>query len=335
MREIKITKELSGGRLDKMIYKYLDKAPSGFVYKMLRKKNIVLNDKKAFGSEILKEGDSIKIYLSEETINKFMTQGRAKTSEEKDLSASYEIKEYLVYEDENILLLNKPAGLLTQKAKPSDFSLNDVLLNYLGATETFTPGVANRLDRNTAGLVIAGKNLLSSRLLNKAIKDRDLKKFYLALVYGNFKEEKNFSSYLIKDNKSNTVKIFDVPSGTEIPKGAEPVEIFCSPLSYNGSLSLIETELITGKTHQIRAQLSKAGFPIIGDYKYGNARGNEGFKAKYGLSSQFLMAYKIEFECMKDELSYLNGKAVTAPLPENFAAVLKGEGLWQPGLQEA
>lgn len=335
MREIKITKELSGGRLDKMIYKYLDKAPSGFVYKMLRKKNIVLNDKKAFGSEILKEGDSIKIYLSEETINKFMTRGRGEKSEGEDPSASYKIKEYLVYEDENIILLNKPAGLLTQKAKPSDISLNDMLLDYLGATETFTPGVANRLDRNTAGLVIAGKNLLSSRLLNKAIKDRDLKKYYLALVYGNFKEEKKFCSYLIKDNKSNKVKIFDVFAGAEIPKGAEYIETFCSPLSYNGSLSLIETELVTGKTHQIRAQLSKAGYPIIGDYKYGNTRGNEGFKAKYGLSSQFLMAYKIEFGSMKDELSYLNGKAVTAPLPENFAAVLKGEGLWQPGLQEA
>ena len=358
MKEIKIEKNSSGGRLDKLLFKYLNAAPAGFIYKMLRKKNIVLNDKKASGSEILKEGDVIKFFLADETIEKFKADKAPAAS---DAPEAVEIKPLIVYEDENIIALNKPAGMLAQKAKPGDVSLNDLLLAYLGTSETFTPGIANRLDRNTAGLVLAGKNLAASRLLSEAIKKRSLTKLYLALAQGYIDEKVFLEGYLVKDGKNNRAGVYGlnaygaVQAGSgvfnsegfpgsrentrdinpEIPKDAQPVKLSVNPLIRLNNLTLLEADLITGKSHQIRAQLSAFGRPLIGDYKYGNKNINEEFKMKYGLKGQFLCAYKIIFNKMEDELSYLNGKTITAPLPEKFEEILKGENLWQPGLQEA
>lgn len=337
MKEIKIEKKNSGGRLDKLLFKYLNTAPSGFIYKMLRKKNIVLNDKKAAGSEILKDGDVIKLYLADDTINKFRSKPKADNSMAAD--AEINIKELIAYEDENIIALNKPAGLLVQKAKPADLSLNDMLLSYLGSSDTFTPGISNRLDRNTAGLVIAGKNLLSGRLLNEAVSERRLDKKYLALVCGQISDQAYLKSYIIKDEKTNTSSVistdFCSAHAPAVPENAKLIKTAYRPLAYNERFSLLEVDLITGRSHQIRAQMSQAGHPLIGDFKYGDKKINEEIKKQYGLKSQFLCAYKIEFKNMKEDLSYLNGKVIKADLPESFVRILKGEGLWQPGLQEA
>ena len=368
MKEIKIEKTFSGGRLDRLLFKYLDAAPAGFIYKMLRKKNIVLNDKKAAGGEILKDGDVIKLYLADETIEKFKTGKAGSGTEEstgsgheRNAASAEEFRKFIIYEDENIIAANKPAGLLSQKAKPQDISLNDMLLAYLGETEVFTPGIANRLDRNTAGIVLAGKNMLSGRLLGEAVKNRRFAKLYLALAQGYIDEKVILEGYLVKDKKNNRAGVYglnaygaaqagsggfdseEFPGGgrenadinPEIPKGAQPVKLSVNPLIRHNNLTLLEAGLITGKSHQIRAQLSAFGRPLIGDYKYGNKKINEEFKRKYGLKGQFLCAYKIIFNNMEDGLSYLNGKTITAPLPEKFEEILKGENLCQPGLQEA
>ena len=342
MKQIYIEKDISGGRLDKLLFRYLDRAPAGFVYKMLRKKNIVLNDKKAAGSEILKEGDVIRLYLSDETVRGFSsawTDGPVQNSASEKKRYAQKLKRLIIFEDENIIALNKPAGMLVQKAKPGDVSLNDMLLGYLPPAQAFTPGISNRLDRNTAGIVLAGKNLLASRLLNEAVKNRSIDKKYLVLVCAHMESELFLKGYLVKDEKTNTSYVVNEPAvcgrPLKVPAGAKLIKTKYAPLQSNNSFTLLEAELLTGRSHQIRAQLYAAGFPVAGDRKYADKNANEYLKKKYGLEGQFLCAYKIEFTKMEGELEYLNKKTLTAPLPENFAGVLKGEGLWQRGLQEA
>ena len=332
MQKISITKKNSGGRLDRLLFKYLPKAPSGFIYKMLRKKNIVLNDKKAAGGEILSDGDVITLYLSDETIKKF--KGEKEPGLLRSGADADNFKKLIVYEDDNIIVMNKPQGLLSQKARPGDISLNDMLISYLGKDETFTPGVANRLDRNTEGLVVAGKNLLSSRLLSEAVKKRSFKKLYLALCMGDIEEEAVLKGYIIKDVSSNFSKV--IPADDDnIPSGAKYVKTAVKPLVSNKELTLIQAELATGRSHQIRVQTANAGHPLAGDRKYGSEALNRRLKKSYGLKRQFLCAYVIEFTDMEGELSYLNGKKIQAPLSKEFEDILKGENLWQPGLQEA
>lgn len=330
MKEIVITDKLSGGRLDKLIFKYLSAAPQGFIYKMLRKKNIVLNDKKASGSEILKTGDVIKIFFSDETIERFRSPDKGRIS---DTGAGIEkFKELILYEDENIIAMNKPVGLLSQKSSPEDISLNEMLSAYLEEDELFTPGIANRLDRNTAGIVLAAKALSVSRYLSEAVENRYFEKKYLALVCGEVKEGAVLKGNFYMHN-GRTV-IFNSGQFDE-PRPERLIKMSYEPIISNGTYTFTEVTLLTGKKHQIRAQLSDAGLPVCGDYRYGNRALNEELKKKYGLKSQFLCAYRVDFVNMTGPLEYLNGKTITAPLPDEFKDILKGEGLWQPGLQGA
>lgn len=337
MKELVITEKNAGGRLDKLVFKYLDKAGDGFVYKMLRKKNITLNDKKATGREILCAGDSVKLFLSDETIAKFKSglsvkeartqaakRANVKKIPEKDMEA---FRETIVFEDENILAVNKPAGLLSQKSVPEDVSLNDYVLNYVKGSDIFTPGISNRLDRNTSGLILAGKNLNATRILNEKIAERSISKKYLALVNGVIKEEKTVDGWLVKDEKTNKVAVVK----REIAGASRIVTVY-RPLADNGELTLTEVDLVTGKSHQIRAHLASEGHGIFGDDKYGNPSANVAAKEKYGLKYQFLHAYRMEFDKMEGSLEYLNGKIIWAPLPDKLITILKEEGLWQPGV---
>ncbi|MCQ2513116.1 MAG: RluA family pseudouridine synthase [Lachnospiraceae bacterium] len=324
MIELLISNKNSGGRLDKIIFKYLDKAPSSFVYKMLRKKNIVLNDKKASGNEILNDGDSIKIYLADETLAKFKSIPIEK-GKQGDLSP------YIFFEDDNIIALNKPSGMLTQKSSGKDISLNDLLIDYFDqADELFKPGISNRLDRNTSGLVLAGKNLASTRDLNEIIKNRWLNKKYICLVKGRVEHEQRAIAYLSKNEINNQVKISLQPSE------AYPHKIITQfqPLKANDDYTVLEVDLITGKSHQIRAHLAYLGHPLVGDSKYGDKVTNAYFRRNYGLNSQFLHAYKIDFQDITNTLEYLNGVTITAPVPENLIKILKGEKLCLPGIAE-
>lgn len=324
MREIKITSLNEGGRLDKILFKYLDKAGSGFIYKMLRKKNIVLNDKKVQGNEILKAGDVIKLYLSEETIEKFRS---AKESSSSSLTVP---EGFLLYEDSRILAVNKPVGMLSQRSEDGDVSANDLILNYLGKTDTFTPGIANRLDRNTGGIILAGKDLKSARLLSSAIKERALSKYYYALCSGEIRKPDTICAYLTKDKKTNQVKITEKPEN----KDSQAIKTAYRSLASNGTYTLLEVDLITGRSHQIRAHMAYMGHALAGDTKYGKREVNSELREKYGLKSQFLFAGAVEFTNMTDELEYLNGKRIEAPFSAYLKKILKGENIWLPGLQE-
>lgn len=319
MRELTIKSNEAGQRLDKMLGKYLNLAGKSFIYKMLRKKNITLNGKKCDGSEKLKEGDQIKLFLSDETIEKF--------SEIKIQSVSKK-KLDIVYEDAHIILINKPSGMLSQKAKESDESLVEYLIDYLlesGAMKkeslrTFRPSICNRLDRNTSGLVVAGKSLPGLQIMAEVFKDRSIHKYYQCIVKGNISEKQNIQGYLKKDEKTNQVTI----SKQEVP-GSAPIITEYEPLEHLGDYTRLKVTLITGRSHQIRAHLASIGHPIVGDYKYGNPAVNEFAKRKYHITSQMLHSYRIEFPSLPEPLAYLSGKIFEAPIPKEFERMCQGE----------
>lgn len=333
MQTITIKEQEAGQRLDKLLGKYLNLAPKNFIYKMLRKKNIVLNGKKADGAEKLQKGDEIKLFLSEETVEKF-----SKTlilSNKKNTDKKLEI----LYEDTHILLVNKSVGVLSQKAKETDISLVEMILSYLIEKKElktedlsfFRPSVCNRLDRNTSGIIIAGKTLLGSQEMSKILKERTADKFYLCLVKGVIKKESLIEGYLNKEKEKNQVTIKAKPSSKE----DLPIKTQYIPLANNGDITLLKVKLITGRSHQIRAHLASIGHPIIGDGKYGQEEINQVFQKKYRLKNQLLHSYQLIMPNITGTLSYLSNRVFSAPLPEKFKDIIKGEGIkWQPGVQE-
>lgn len=325
-----IFQENAEQRLDKYLQKYLNLAPKSFLYKMLRKKNIVLNGKKADGSEKLKQGDVIRMFLSEETLEKFH---EGKQTKQYPVWPGLEI----VYEDSQVLLVNKPAGMLSQKAGPDDVSMNEYLVGYLlkegkvsrESLTGFTPGICNRLDRNTTGLVIGAKTLAAAQIMGELLKERRAGKFYLALVKGKISETNRIRGWLVKDEKTNRVTV----SRQKTEQGA-PIETAYEPLAAKNDMTLLKVDLITGKTHQIRSHLAGAGHPLAGDAKYGDPGFNRYFREKYGLCSQFLHSWKIQFPLLDPPLEQLSGKSVTAVLPERFHRILLQEGLMSEKVKE-
>ena len=325
MREFVVSERDRGQKCVRYVCRILPNAGTSFVYKMLRKKNITLNGKKADGTECLKPGDTIRIFFAEETFLKF--SGADTQTEKKQLLSQGQSleKDRILYEDANILLYNKPAGLLSQKAEREDVSVNEMFLTYLlqegkltqEQMATCMPSICNRLDRNTSGIVICGKTYEGLREMNAMIKERRIGKFYHCIVTGSVNEKITLTGYLAKDEKSNKVTLRQ----TSFP-GASYIETSIVPIrQYPGGLSLLEIHLVTGKTHQIRAHLSSIGHPILGDYKYGNRKLND----RYGIESQLLHAYRLEFPVLPeaDPLADLSGKVFTAPEPDSFARIEK------------
>lgn len=327
MKEILISKNEAGQRLDKYLKKYMNEAPGSFLYKMLRKKNIVLNRKKAAGKEMLKEGDTIQLFLADETIEKFC--GKPKV-ESLDTGTDLDI----VYEDENILILNKPEGMLSQKADGSDISLVEHIISYLIGSgqmtedtfKTFRPSVCNRLDRNTTGLVTAGKSLLGLQVLSRMFKERSVRKYYLCLVKGRICRPGQIQGYLTKDKSRNTVTVGS--------RGDALIMTDYEPVAWNREMTLLKVHLITGKTHQIRAHLASQGHPLLGDYKYGDRNWNERYKEKFQIKSQQLHAYCLVFPEMEPPFEQLSERSFYAKLPAVFWNVIK-ETIWEHGTQEA
>ncbi len=315
MKLIIVEKNEAGQRLDKLLMKQMNKAPKSFIYKMLRKKNITLNGKKADGSEKTELHDEIKLFLSDETIQNFN-----ETFETTIVEYDFDV----IYEDANILICNKPAGMLSQKAASEDVSLVEHIISYLLSTgqitenelQTFKPGVCNRLDRNTSGLVVAGKTLLGLQTMSELFRDRTLQKYYLCIVKGKIEESKEITGYLKKDEKTNQVAITQVFS-----EGSDPIKTEYRPILYNEKYTLLRVKLITGKTHQIRAHLSSIGHPIIGDAKYGNKNVNSKFKNEYGLVHQLLHSYLVIFPEMSGEFEHLSNKELMAEIPGYFKRI--------------
>lgn len=333
MREFVITPNEANQRMDKYLGKLLKEAPKSFFYKMLRKKNIVLNDKKATGNEKLKTGDSIKLYLSNETFDKFAGARENVPALNQKKRNQWTLEESVVYEDENVLFLNKPVGILSQKATPEDVSVNEYVIRYLLDThaieekelQTFKPSICNRLDRNTSGLITAGKSLQGLQELSVWFRDRSVGKYYLCLVKGVLEHSEKISGYLKKNEKTNQVLI----SKKEEP-GTQRIETAYRPVCVKNGYTLLEVKLITGKTHQIRAHLASIGHPIAGDFKYGNRSWNQKLKEGYGLQSQLLHSWRLEVPeslSLDSPLSALGGRAFTADPPELFCRICKDLGV--------
>ena len=480
MQSTTIGSNQAGQRLDKFLHKFLPNAGSGFLYKMLRKKNITLNGRKAEGSELLKEGDSVSFFFSQETFEKFTGRailpeisghspktnlsgeeghstkpeaagknnlsakteaagknrhsakpeaaGKNKLSAEPEaagknnlsakpeaagknnLSAKPEVigktelsakpeaagrrglsvnteftgkkrtslpeyeKAYrllkgiqVIYEDEHFLFLSKPAGILSQKAKPADCSLNEWMIGYLLEKNpslaeeliTFRPSICN-------GIVLCGKSLAGLQFLNRYIKERNLGKFYHTICLGELREADRIQGYLTKDEKSNKVQVYTLPK-TVIRQDApeqnqataenhamvqnqttaqnnesekdgalrqmpfsrqDYIETGYVPLGCKHGYTYLEVELITGKTHQIRAHLAGLGHPLLGDFKYGEEKINRRIRQQYHLSHQLLHAYRILFpEILSGVGASLSRREFIAPEPEAFVKIKRALGL--------
>ncbi len=322
MRVYKISSFESGQRLDKYLHKLLKQAGNGFIFKMLRKKNITLNGKKASGNEMLSEGDEVKLFMADETIEKFIGNVTVEAINVSEYERAYESisRIQILYEDENVLIVNKPAGILSQKATPSDKSVNEWLIGYLlhskaiskQQLQTFKPSVCNRLDRNTSGLLICGKSLLGSQTMSEMMKSRSIKKFYRTFVKGCFVNTEHIDGYLLKDNKNNKVTILKTAV-----EGSDYIETVFEPLKISEKITYLEVELITGKPHQIRAHIASRNHPILGDYKYGDVKFNQLTDKKY----QLLHAYRLEFPKMEGKLAALSERVFIAPEPEYFEKI--------------
>lgn len=302
MKSFTINKNDAGQRLDKFITKSVPLLPKTLLYKYIRIKRIKINGKRAEISTRLQEGDQVDMYINDEFFEA--------ASEKYDfLKASKNIN--IVYEDENIILCDKKAGVLCH---PDDKEFTDTLINRIKCylyekgefmpdeESSFVPALVNRIDRNTGGIVIAAKNAESLRILNQKMKDRELHKFYLCIVHGTPKLKSGLlEGYLSKDEDKNIVKI-----SKKRYEDSKEIRTKYSVLESKNGLSLIEVELLTGRTHQIRAHFASIGHPLLGDGKYGTNAQNK----KYGYKKQCLYSYKLVFDFTSDAgiLEYLNGK---------------------------
>ena len=335
MFQQKISEQDAGQRFDRYLAKLLPEAGTGFLHKMLRKKNITLNGKRADGSEKLCPGDAVSIFFAQETLAKFMGKAR----EDQYTEACQKLSSIRVlYENEHVLLADKPAGILSQKASDQDISLNEWLIGYLLETgalsreslKTFRPSVCNRLDRNTSGLITAGKSLAGLQKLSELFKDRTLKKYYLCLVKGTINKRAHICGYLQKDKATNQVRI-----AKQAGADAVPIETEYVPVAWNQEITLLKVHLITGRTHQIRAHLAWQGHPLLGDPKYGDPKWNRKWsgKMKTAQTRQMLHAYELVMPEMNKTLKKLSGRTFTAPVPEDFYKIIK-ETTWEHGTQE-
>lgn len=393
MQSITVPESEAGRRIDKYLMKYLDAAPKSFIYKAFRKKNIKLCGKRAAGDELLKKGDLIELFFSDETLRSLRKLSTEKSTFSKENAASNtnelsgtsrmaetltgrsgtltgmswmstgisavsrvsdasgirrvhrgnlkELSRYcgIVYEDSNIIIADKRFGILSQKAERNDYSLNDALLDYCGGQEkgaAFVPSVVNRIDRNTTGIVCFARTYGAAKELSRVFKTRDIRKYYIAAVIGHIEGTGHDRAWLRKSAKTNKVTIY-----TDKQQDAEYIETAYRPINeaeaaelgiesrhaYGNvcgtDYTLLKVELITGKSHQIRAHLSHIGYAILGDPKYGNAALNKQLSMKYGINGQLLHAWELIMpEELNALLNALSGRSFKTKLPEGFKRLI-------------
>lgn len=372
MREVIISEREEGQRLDRYLEKYMPDAPKSFFYKMMRKKNIVLNEKKVSGSERIQTGDQIKLFLADETIEGFrsgkkaqevdlgaqqmpqakrlekgarqMPQVKRPTNGARQMSPAKRLEKgarqgkielqqghydrnlpplQIVYEDAQFLVVNKPVGVLSQKADRNDRSIVEQITDYLAdnaADDTFRPGICNRLDRNTSGLIVAGKTVRALQDMNKRFKERTICKYYLCVVHGSVLKKQYLKGYLEKDSRTNKVTVRQQPGPNSVPIATEYLPL--QQGMYQGeSFTLLQVHLITGKSHQIRAHLASIGHPLVGDVKYSTKRASAFDREQLHQRVQLLHAWQLIFTAHGKEYVW------KAELPDNFAQVLRRLGM--------
>lgn len=318
LREIKIDRNESDQRLDRFLRKYLDQAGTGFIYRMIRKKNIKVNDQRAKPETTIKEGDRVQLYLADETIDKFRSH--------KEIPQS-QLKLDIVYEDDQIILINKPREVLSHSSgEDQEENIVDGMLAYLiekgdykpKEETTFSPAICNRLDRNTSGIIIGAKTYEGLKEINEALRKRTIRRKYEAIVKGELREDLRQEAYLAKDQETNKVSI-----SREESEDSKRIESLIRRIKTQDGYSLLEVELITGRTHQIRAQLASLGHPIIGDRKYGDPKANKIFRDQHGLRDQLLHGYKVEFDGLGGSLAYLNKRSYSCPAGKDYEVIKK------------
>ena len=315
MKSFVVKKDEAGQSLEKYVKKIIPGLPLSYIEKLFRKKDIKINghwqDKKA----VVKEDDNVSIYITDTDYDKFNNGAR-------EVKSDNFIEPYIVYEDENILLINKPRGMLVQKDKANGKALDDHVLSYLKYkgeyiedNKAFTPGPAHRLDRNTAGLVIFGKNIITLQYLMSIMQDKSrIEKKYLALVKGVVDKPGKIDAPLKKMESKSLVKVDKISNGAK-----EAITLF-EPVKVYKDYTLLSVQLLTGRTHQIRVHMAYINHPVAGDNKYGDFAFNKEMEKKYGLVNQFLVANYLKFNNLDYPLDYLNGKEFKVEIPNNICS---------------
>jgi 23S rRNA pseudouridine955/2504/2580 synthase len=352
MREITITSNDAGRRLDRFLRKYLKNASLGEIYKLIRK-DIKVDGRRRDQSYMLSEGEVLTLYMADDVIAKFTGENEAKHSRQ---SSTQRAKRQfrIIYEDADVLIVSKPYGLLThgdshEKKNHLANQVRDYLIEkgeYDPRSErVFSPAPANRLDRNTTGLVLFGKTAAALKALNEAIREDLTDKYYMTIACGILDEDMRLTGSLTKDEQANKVSIVaadDNARSRSVITEVHPVRVF--RIEGNLDATLVEVLLVTGRSHQIRAHLASIGHPLAGDVKYAAAFSpgqvsprirqtaaspqdirsiNECFARRYHITTQLLHAYRISFasEGLPEAIEYLAGRSFTAPLPPAFEKI--------------
>ena len=309
MVEVKITLNDSNKRLDKFVKKYLSKAPDSFIYKLFRKKDIKVNKKPKPADYITQLDDVIQIYITKDQEIEFIEKLSVNVSNKKQFD--------VIYEDDNILIVNKPTNLLVHDGDgklKNDDTLTKQVLNYLinnnsynpKNENTFIPALAHRIDRNTSGLEVFGKKSSALQELFLAFKNHDgMEKEYETLVCGKVKESGKVTARLIKNEQTKIVNVDEI-------NGVEAITLY-SPIKVYNDVTHLRVNILTGRTHQIRVHMKHINHPLVGDQKYGN-KNSDVLAYKYNMKGNFLHAKKLCFHNLTGSLSYLNEKEFIAPL---------------------
>ena len=358
MREITITANDAGRRLDRFLRKYLSNASLGEIYKLIRK-DVKVDGRRRDESYMLSEGEVLTLYISDDVLAKMTGEDRSASAHGTGNGGAYSVRSgntgsrkarkqfRIIYEDDNILAADKPFGLLTHgDSREKKHHLANQVTDYLiengdydpRAEKVFSPAPANRIDRNTTGLVLFGKNAAAMRALNQMIREDMIDKYYLTIVHGTLAEEMTLTGTLTKDESRNRVSVSSSSDdGREIITVVTPLEQLTYGKGYRATL--VEVRLVTGRPHQIRAHLASIGHPVIGDAKYADnsvrhtdagcmsaadiRSANEYLARRFHLTTQLLHAHRLVFRETVPELGYLEGRELVSPVPKNFGGILE------------
>ena len=318
MKKLIVNQTENGLSLEKYLKKVLNTAPLSFIYKTLRKKDVKVNGHWQDGKYILSSGEEVSIYITDEQYNAF--------TKPLGVVANNKIEPWIIYEDKNILIINKPRNVLVQADSSNDKALDQMVVEYLMykkeydplTNKGFKPGPAHRIDRNTSGIVIFGKNRDTLAYLSELIKNHEkINKKYLSLVVGEISEDGVVDAPLRKNFSTKKVVVCPIKDGAKEAKTIYHVE-----KQYEG-YTLLELTLVTGRTHQIRVHMSYIRHHVVGDSKYGDFKINNLMEKQYGFKNQFLHAHEISFEQLDKPLSYLSNKTFVAPMPEEYTKLVE------------
>jgi 23S rRNA pseudouridine955/2504/2580 synthase len=345
MRNLIVSSNDAGQRVDRFLKKYLRAAPLSLVYRLIRK-DVKVNGARVHIDCILAEGDEVVLYLDDARVDELSRRNGA--GGHGGFSRRSKMQFKVCFEDENILVVSKPYGLLTHGdgREKKDTLVNQVIGYLLDKGEydpsterVFTPSPVNRLDRNTSGLVVFGKNAKAVRDFSRMIAaDGAVRKYYLTLACGEITETLTLSGGILKDEAKNKVKVIEGGESSAAKHAltiVKPVKTYfiraarakarggdSARLSATDAYTMCEVQLITGRPHQIRAHLAAAGHPVVGDPKYGITAVNRRFAAEFSLPSQLLHAYRLEISEGRGSLGYLAGTIIESPLPQRLASVI-------------